>query len=151
MRSRSNAAGTTYDGATIADGAVITVGPSGSVRVGEVTLGPGERAVVRAGRLERLRARRQALAAELRAAPVSIDLEARRSANGAVVLRWSAFTGDGAAGYVVFRDDRSVVARRRLAGVRTASDRSPPEETHYVVVVVDAQARPLARSQLTAV
>lgn len=149
--STNGAATPARPGSTIPDGAEINVGPSGSVTVGGVTLGPGERAVVRAGRLQRLRAARQAIAAEWQAAPVSIDLEAHRTSRGVVRLEWNASSRDDVFGYVVYREDRTVVARRRATGLLAAADRDSPEGSRYVVVVLDAQLHPIARSQVATV
>jgi hypothetical protein len=139
-------------GATLTDGAIVSVGPTGSAKVGGVTLGPGERAVVRAGRLRRLQALR-AIAKEWQQLPVAVDLTARRNAKGVVALTWSAYQGGGAAaGYAVLREDRTFVARRLLNGRRAAADRAPPAAgTRYVVIVVDAQRNPIARSQVISV
>ena len=135
-------------GAPLQDGAIVTVGPSGSVQIGGVTLGPGERAQIRAGRLQRL-ARLRALAADWEQLPIGVDLEGRRSANGVVGLVWSAYTGTGGDGYVVFRDGGTRVATRRVAGVRAATDRAAPAgPMRYVVVVVDSQRNPIARSEV---
>jgi hypothetical protein len=138
-------------GSTLRDGAIVTVGPSGSITGGGVTLGPGERAVVRAGRLQRLRALR-AVATEWQKLPVGVDLEGRRTSSG-VVLSWSAYEGTGgAAHYVVFREDRTVVARRLPGGRLMAADRaSPAGGARYLVVVLDAQGGAIARSQVLSI
>src|SRR5207253_2902482 len=54
--------------------------------------------------------------------PIAVDLEARRTANGDVTFVWSAYKGTDALGFVVVREDRTVVARRRVGGVREAAD-----------------------------
>jgi hypothetical protein len=81
--------------------------------------------------------------------PVTLQLVGRRLANGNVGLAWSRYEGADFARYVVLREDRDVVARRLTADGREAVDRSAPAgPTRYVVVVLDGQGRPVARSQV---
>jgi len=153
-------------GTKVDDGTVITVGPSGSVTVNGVTLGPGELAVIRKGRLQRLRAALEGstttttpgssgasnAAPAWEQLPIAVDLEARRAASGAVTFVWTSYRGTNATGYVVVREDRTIVARRRVGGVLEAADRAAPgTRTRYVLVVLDSSRRPVARSEVVAV
>jgi hypothetical protein len=133
-------------GLELEEGAHITTGPAGSVTVGGETLGPNEEAVVANGRLRRIRRYLRQQAANV---PVTLRLVGRRRADGDVGLAWSTYEGADFARYVVLRGDRDVVARRPSPEGREAADRAAPAETtRYVVVVLDAADRPVARSQV---
>ncbi|MCU1373291.1 MAG: hypothetical protein JWO68_577 [Actinomycetia bacterium] len=170
-------------GQTLTEGDQVITGPAGSVTVGDVTLGPDEVAVVRAGRLRRLRRRVAAATTttmaptttttvapvepvpttsppttaappsttappRLAELPASLDLEGRRLRDGSVGLRWTPYEGPDFGAYVVYREDREVVARRAQVDQVQAVDRGAPAvPTTYVVVVLDGQRRPVARSQ----
>lgn len=80
--------------------------------------------------------------------PVAVTLEGRRWQDGSVGLRWTEYGGADFGGYVVFREDRTVVARRAAVdGVRAIDRTAPAEPTRYVVVVFDTARHPVARSQ----
>jgi hypothetical protein len=149
-------------GAKLADGTVIEIGPSGTVTVNGTTLGPGARAIIRNGRLQRLREALQqststTVAPGANAAPaweqlpIAVDLEARRTGNG-VAFTWTPYSGSGAVGYVLVREDRTIVAERRIGGVlRVAYRAAPTTRTRYVLVIFGAGKRPIARSEVVAV
>jgi hypothetical protein len=129
-------------GQSLPEGAEVRTGASGSMTIGEVTLGPAERAVVRDGRVRRIERR-----AEIQSAPVTVDLEVRRG-GGRVALRWSRYEGDDFGAYVIVRDGRVVTARRSIDR-RIAINRTRPGRTsHYVVVVLDRERKIVARSQI---
>ena len=148
-------------GVKLTDGTVITTGPSGNVRVGKTTLGPGERWLIRQGKLSKLAQETTTTTTPARGAdvspdwerlPVSVQLEGRRLANGAVGFQWTAYQGDDFGGYIVVREDRTIVMRRLRVEAVKAQDTAPPAgRTRYVVVVVDKQRRAVARSEVVSV
>lgn len=80
--------------------------------------------------------------------PASVRLAATRRRDGAVDLRWSRYEGADFGGYVVERQDGSVVFRTRDVETLGAVDgAAPPTATSYALVVVDAAGRPVARSE----
>ena len=129
-------------GQSLPEGSEVRTGVSGSVTIGEVTLGPAERAVVRGGRVRRIERR-----AEIRSAPVTVDLEVRRG-GARVAMQWSRYERDDFGAYVIVRDGRVVTGRRsverRIAIIRT----QPGQTSHYVVVVLDRERKIVARSQI---
>jgi hypothetical protein len=130
-------------GQSLPDGAEIRTGATGSVTIGDVNLGPAERAVVRGGRLRRVERR-----AEIRSAPVQLELEVRRGLGGRVALRWSRYERDDFGAYVVLRDGRAVTGRRNVEG-QIAIDRTRPDRSsRYVVLVLDRERKVVARSQI---
>lgn len=150
-------------GVKLAEGTVITTGPAGNVRVGKKVLGPGERWVIKQGKLRKLEEAATTTSttapppgAEPAPAweklPVSVTLGARRLVNGTVGFEWTAYQGDDFGGYVVVREDRTIVMRRLRADAVRADDAAPPtSRTRYVVVVLDKQRRPIARSEVVTV
>jgi hypothetical protein len=159
-------------GTELPEGAVVATGPTGSITAGGVTLGPGERAVVRRGRLERIR-RREARRADRAAStttttaapstgssaprpsatsvpPVRMRLSGVRDQRGAVGLHWTRYEGTDFGMYVVLRgEERSVVTRHADRTRVDALDRAAPaERTPYVVVVLDPEGRAVARSEV---
>lgn len=128
-------------GQTLPEGAEILTGPDGSITVGGVTLGPAERAVVRDGRLRRIERRK-----EIEAAPVELQLDARRGLGGRVALRWSRYERDDFGAYVVFADGRFLTARRNPDRTAAISRALPGRSSRYVIVVIDRQRHVIARS-----
>lgn len=122
-------------GQELQEGDVVSTGAGGSVTVGGETIGPGERAVVRRGRLER------------KEIPTTITLEALRLRR-ATALHWTRYGGDDFGRYVVLR-------QRRVAGANAAQDdlgfldrRPALRAVRYVVVVLDRQNHAVARSNV---
>lgn len=141
-------------GQSLADGTVVVTGRAGSVTAGGRIIGPGERAVVRGGRLERL-IRRRARAGDGAAGPtpfasvtIGVTLDVTRTAAGAPLLRWTPYAGDDFGAYVVAGGDHRVVVRRDRVGATRAVDRRAGDgPARYVVVVFDVEGRPVARSR----
>jgi hypothetical protein len=80
--------------------------------------------------------------------PVTLTLRGVRQQDGKVGLRWSTYDGADFGSYVVLRDGRTMVARRVEVGATHAVDAIPPvDPARYVVVVLDDERRPVARSQ----
>jgi hypothetical protein len=82
-----------------------------------------------------------------------MGLTARRTPRGVVEVRWTRYDGADFSSYVVLRgNQRSVVVRLADQDRLTAVDRTPPaERTPYVVVVLDAAGKVVARSQVVGV
>ena len=130
-------------GQSLEEGSEIRTGASGAITVGDVTLGPAERAVVRGGRLRRIERR-----AEIESAPVTLELEVLAGGRGRTVVRWSRYEGDDFGAYVILRDGRVVTGRRSIER-QIAIDRTARGGTsRYVVVVLDRGRHVVARSQI---
>lgn len=85
-------------------------------------------------------------------APAPVRLVAERQRDGSVSLRWSRYDGADFGGYVVERQDASVIVRTRDPETLQAVDAAaPPTATSYRLVVLDAAGRPVARSEPAAV
>lgn len=127
-------------GAALRDGDVVTTGPSGSVTVAGETIGPGERAVVRRGRLQR------------RTVPETLTLQSVVLPRGGTALRWTRYQGTDFGRYVVVRQLRPVAQRRGVDQV-VFVDRRPrfAPRVRYVVVVLDGADRAVARSNVLTV
>lgn len=130
-------------GQALSEGSEIRTGASGSVTIGDVTLGPAERAVVRGGRVRRIERR-----AELASAPVAIDLAVRRGVAGQVALRWSRYERDDFGAYVIIRDGRVVTARRNVERQIVIDRTRAGRTSRYVVVVLDRHRQIVGRSQI---
>ena len=127
---------TVSSGQQLGEGAVIETGPTGSVTAGGETIGPGERAVVRRGKVERRRI------------PETLTLEGVRLPRGGASLQWSRYDGADFGRYVILRGLRVRTALPSQDQL-TFVDRVPrARQVRYVVVVLDSSNHAVARSNV---